>query len=101
MGIVFFLICVAVVSAIWFWPSETPINGEVDAETAHSNEKTPYPTRISLEGAIPNAEPTSLQLLQKIEENTRRTSFWVSVVSWVVISGWVTAAIIAINRLYL
>ena len=57
------------------------------SKKAYPNKKRPYTKATRSEPAIPNAEPTSFQLLQRIEESTRRTSFWVNVISWGVVGG--------------
>jgi len=64
------------------------------SKKAHSNKKTPYTKATRSEPAVSNAEPTSFQLVQRIEESTRRTYFWVNVISWGVVGGWATIVIV-------
>ena len=86
---------------LWFIAGPLPTSATSNMPTksgsskkAHSNEKPPFTKETRSVSAIPNAEPTSFQLLQRIEENTRRTSFWVNVISWGVVGGWATMVIV-------
>ena len=86
---------------LWFIAGPLPTSATSNMPTksgsskkAHSNKKTPYTKATRSEPAVSNAEPTSLQLVQRIEENTRRTSFWVNVISWGVVGGWATMVIV-------
>jgi len=86
---------------LWFIAGPLPTSATSSIPTksgsskkAHSNKKTPYTKATRSEPAAPNAERTSFQLLQRIEESTRRTSFWVSIISWGVVGGWATIVIV-------